>query len=80
MQSACAVLLTLTYFSTLSHTGNDFREKVNGHKMHPLIFFTTLSRIFFILRKIHGDILIIVHRCSCKNSSRSCHILIELEC
>jgi len=41
------------------------------NKMRALIFSKTLSRIFFILRRIHGDDLIIVHRCSCKNSSHS---------
>ena len=72
--------LAIPYLSTLSHKRNDFGEKVTGYEMRVLIFSTTLSRTFFILRRIQGDISIIVHRCSCKNSSHSCHILIKRGC
>jgi len=69
--------LAIPYFSTLSHKQNDFQEKVTGYEMRALVFSATLPRIFFILRRIQGDISIIVHRGSCKNSSHSCHILIK---
>ena len=38
--------------STLSHKRHDFRENVAEHKMCVLIFYTTLSQTFLILRRI----------------------------
>ena len=43
-----------------------FSEKVIEHKMYVLIFSTILSEIFLILRRIQRDIIIKVHRSSCK--------------
>jgi hypothetical protein len=40
------------YFSTLSHKRCDFRKKVTEHKMCVLIFSTTFSKTFLILRRI----------------------------
>jgi hypothetical protein len=60
MQSACALLvssvasLVLQYFSTLSHTKHDIREKFIKHKMCVLIFSTALSEIV-ILNGINQD-------------------------
>ena len=45
-----AVPLTPPYFSTLSHKRHDFRKYVTEHKMCVLIFSTTLSKTFVILR------------------------------
>jgi hypothetical protein len=40
--------LVLQYFSTLSHTRHNIREKVIKHKMFVLIFSTALSEIVII--------------------------------
>ena len=60
--------LAMPYFSTLSHKRYDFREKVFEQKVSVLIFYTTLSETFLILRIIPRDIIIKVHRSSCKIS------------
>ena len=57
---------TVPYFSTLSHKRQDFRENVTEHKMCVLIFSTTLSSTFLILRKIGRDMVTNVHMSSCK--------------
>ena len=49
---------SLQYFSTLSPKRHDFREKVIEHKMCVLIFSTTLSETFLIIRSIQADIAI----------------------
>jgi hypothetical protein len=46
-------------FSALSHKHHDFRKK-------KLTFFTVLSETFLILRRIQRDIIINIHRSSCK--------------
>jgi hypothetical protein len=46
---------------TLSHKRHDFRKNVIEHKMRVLIFSTSLSQTFLILRRIQRDI-INVHR------------------
>jgi hypothetical protein len=48
----------VTYFSTLSPKRHDFRKKIIENKMCVLIFSTTLSEIFVIVRQIQSDILI----------------------
>jgi hypothetical protein len=58
--------LTVPYFSTLSHKRHDFREKVIEHKMCVLIFSQLLFETFLILKRIQRDIIINVHRSSCK--------------
>jgi len=60
------IYLAVPCFSTLSHKRHDFREKVAGHKMCVLILSTTLYELFIILRKIQRDLIINVHRYSCK--------------
>ena len=44
--------LTFPHFSTLCHKRHDFWEKGIEHKMCVLIFSTTFSRTFLILRRI----------------------------
>jgi hypothetical protein len=53
--------LAVPYFSTLSHKRRDFRITFTEHKMCVLIFCTTLSETFPILRRIQRDIIIHVH-------------------
>ena len=57
--------LAVPYFSTLCHKRYDFRDKVVEQKILVLIFYTTLSETFLILRIIPRDIIIHVHRSSC---------------
>jgi hypothetical protein len=45
----------LQNFSTLSHKRHDFRENVIEYKMRVLIFSTTLSAVFIILRRTERD-------------------------
>jgi hypothetical protein len=73
MQCAYAVLYCYPWsvwlyhiFSTLSHNRYDFQEKVIEHKMCVLIFSTDLSETFIILRRTERDIIINVHKSSCK--------------
>jgi hypothetical protein len=61
-----APCLAPAYFSTLFHKKNDFRKNVIEHKMRILIFSTTLSEIFVVLRRIHRDIVIYVRTSLCK--------------
>jgi hypothetical protein len=53
------------HFSTLPHKRHDCRKKVVEHKMCVLIFSTSLTQSFLILRTIERDI-INVHAYSCK--------------
>jgi hypothetical protein len=61
--------LALPYFSTLSHKSYDFRGKKSVN-IKCVFWFSLqlLSEIFLILRKIQRDIVINVHRSSCKAS------------
>jgi hypothetical protein len=65
----CGLSGCTKFFSTLSHKRYDFREKVTEHKMCVLIFFTTLSETFLILRRIQRDSIINISRSSYKASS-----------
>ena len=58
--------LALPYLSLLSHKRHDFRENVIEHKMCVLIFSTTLSKVFLVLRVIQRDIFINVKTYLCK--------------
>ena len=60
---ACAMLSsvacpTLSYFSTLSQKGHDFREKkiVMDHEMPVSNFTATLRETFLFLRRIERDV------------------------
>jgi hypothetical protein len=57
--------LAVPYCSTLSHKRQDFRKKVNEHKICVLIFSTALSEIFLILRIIKRHTVVNVQRSSC---------------
>jgi len=46
-----------TIFYTWANKGQGFRKKVIEHKMCVLIFSTTLSKIFFILRRSKRDMI-----------------------
>jgi hypothetical protein len=78
MQSACAVLssvacLAVPCFSTLCHKWHDFR----GKKLLNIkcVFWFSLET-FLMLRRIQRDIIINVHRYSCKVPV----ILVKFEC
>jgi hypothetical protein len=58
--------LALPYFSTLSHKRHDFRKKFLNTKCVFWFFLQPLSQTFLILRRIQRDIIIKVHRSSCK--------------
>ena len=65
--------ITLTFAACLtpclyasSHFRHDFWRKVNECKIRVLIFSTTVSRKFLTLRRIQRDIIVNVHRSSCK--------------
>ena len=66
--------LAVPYFSTLSRKRHDFLKKVIQHKMCVLIFSTTLSETFLILKKNEWDVMVNMHR-----SSYSCQILMKFE-
>jgi hypothetical protein len=56
-----------TIFShIISQTARSWGGGILQHKMCVLIFSATLSQIFVILRKLERDIIINVHRSSCK--------------
>jgi len=60
---AYVACLALPYFSTLSHEGHDFRDKVRNIKC-VVIFLQLLPVTFLIARIIHPDIIINVHKYS----------------
>ena len=62
MSVACTAV---PYFSTLPQKGHDFRKEVNEHQMCGLIFSTTWSETFFLLRRNERDMIINVHRSLC---------------
>jgi hypothetical protein len=70
MQCVCALLSSvacpaLQYITTSPHKVQDFREK-KDLKTSVLIFSTIFSETFLFLRKIRRDMIINVHRSSCK--------------
>jgi hypothetical protein len=68
MSHIIVTCLTLPYISTLSHKRQGFRKKKTLLKIKVMFWLSVqlLSEIFLILRRIHRDITINVHRCSCK--------------
>jgi len=54
------------YISTLSHKRQDNRKQSIGNKMCVLISLKILPKTFLILRRIKRDIIISIHRASCK--------------
>ena len=70
MQCACAILLTVNYFSTLSHKWHAFRgKKVSEHKMCVLMIlykFFFSPETFLILRRNEPDMNRNVYWRSCK--------------
>ena len=58
--------LALPYFSTLSHKWHDFRKNVLNIKCVFWFSVRLLSKILLILRRIQEDIIINVHKSSCK--------------
>jgi len=66
----CHIILSVScpsvsYFLTLSHKQQDFKEKIQ-HITYVLISSSTLSELFFILRRIQRGIAINVPKSSCK--------------
>ena len=53
-------------FFTLYHKWRNFWKKGMEHKMRALIFSSTFPETFLILKRIKHDIIINVHRSSCK--------------
>jgi hypothetical protein len=54
--------LAVPYFSTLSHKPAQFSRKFIGHKMCVLVFSTTLSKTYLILRRIERGVIINEYR------------------
>jgi hypothetical protein len=66
MKCACAIFSSeachaLNYFSTSSLKRYDFRKTVIAYEIRVLIFYTALSKIFFILRISVQDMVKNVH-------------------
>ena len=53
-----------TKLSVLSHQRHYFREEVRPYETCVLIFCTTLSETFIVMRRIQQDIIINTHRYS----------------
>ena len=69
MRQNCIVICCLfdcTILYTLSRKRHNFRENVAGYKMCLLIFSIILSETILIPRRIQRNIVINVHRSSCK--------------
>jgi hypothetical protein len=84
MQCACGILSSVDcpaaqYVSTLSQNGNILKEKLWNIKCVFLFPVQLLSEAFLILRRPEQDMMINVHRCSCKVPFFSCQILMRLE-
>jgi hypothetical protein len=66
----CIVICGLSgcniFFHIISWTARFSEKKNTEHQMCALIFSTNLPQIFLTLRKIQWDIIINVHRSSCK--------------
>jgi hypothetical protein len=58
--------ISLPNFFTLPHKRHDFLKNIIEYKMCVLIFSTTLSKIFLIVRRSERYILITAHTSSCK--------------
>jgi hypothetical protein len=58
--------LALPYFSTLSHKRQDFGKHVPEHQMWVLTFSPNFPETFLILRRIEREIIINLHKPSCK--------------
>jgi hypothetical protein len=58
--------LAVPYFSTLSHKRHDFGKKLLNIKCVFCFSVQLLSETFLIIRRIERDIIINVHRSSCK--------------
>jgi hypothetical protein len=61
-----AACLALSCLYTLHHKRHDFWRKVNECKIRVLIFSTTFSKTFLILRRIQRGIFVNLPRSSCK--------------
>ena len=73
---SCVASLAPPYFSTSSHHRQDFRKKVTENEM-CLIFYTTVSETFLILKRIQRY----CHKLKnvfMYSTRHSCHILIKL--
>jgi hypothetical protein len=66
-------------FSTLSHKRHDFRKNAIEHKMYVLIFSTTLSETFLILRRTEQEIIKKCIPVFTRSTRYSCQILIKPE-
>jgi hypothetical protein len=58
--------LAFSYFLTLSHKQHDFRKKLFNTKYLFSYSLQIVSETFLILRRVDRDIIINVHRSSCK--------------
>jgi hypothetical protein len=59
---APVVCLAVPYFSTIFHKWHSFRENVTQLKMCVLIFSTTLSEIFLIIRRTERNMILNARR------------------
>jgi len=62
MQCTYAILSSMAcpvvqYFSPLPYKGHDWRKDFSGNKIFVLIFSTTFSETFLILRRTERDII-----------------------
>jgi hypothetical protein len=86
MQCACAILPSVSWpalnifpHCLINGTNLEKKKKVTENQMCVLIFSTTLSEIFLILRRNKRDMIKNVYWSTCKVPVHSCHILIKLE-
>ena len=80
MRMRYIISCSLLYFSALSHKRNYFRKKkVTEHKMCVLIFCTTLSETFLILRRGERDMIKNVYWSPCKVPIILVRFLMKLE-
>jgi len=66
-------------FSTLSHKRHDFSKKYILIKCVCWLPLQCLSETFIILKRNERDVVIYVHRSSCKVDFHSCYVLMKLE-
>ena len=74
----CGLPVSTVFFHIISQTALISKTKFTEHKMCVLIFSTTFSEIFLILRIIWRDIIINVYLSSCKVFV-TCQNLMKLE-